>query len=341
MAVQQRRRAKPITTTINTDYAENLPSGHFRKLNAKYSGAYTASGAGVDAGDGPFNLLGRVEIRRGGDVVIGLHGPDWRHISSILTGTYPEILPSVIAASGSFLAQGELPLDRLLQFGGLDGRNGDIVCSGRVRGLTNLGTTVTAITTNKLRFAAETGDYPNEGDHFEPRWLTQTIDTSAASADLNTRKTIGNDVEICAGLFLRCFDASAELTDPNLFRSDGMVREIRLDLERNGDTKEIGRWSWGEAKQIMQNVFGITAAAGQVQTGVVLIPLIDPKGPGGRLRLIRGDALIIRVDTAATVEDEFTALAPAAGDLVYVTPLNYVPKGPGVDHVKRRLAAGR
>jgi hypothetical protein len=339
MTVQQRKRAKAITAALSTEYSEKLPPGVFRKVNVKFSGIMAASGAGVNAGDGPFQLLGRVEFADGGEVKIGLHGADIRHISAILTGTYPEILPPTIANAAAWLAQAEIPLDRLIPFGGIDNRAGNLECRGRLRAIANLGTTVTALTSNKLRFAAETGDFPNGADCFEPRWTSNTIDTSAASADLSTKKDINNDVEICAGIFIRTFDASLEVADPNTYRSDGMVREIRIDLNRNGQTIEVGRWSWGEAKQIMQQQFGITAAAGQVQTGVVLLPMIDPKGPGGRLRLVKGDSLIVRVDTVQAVEDEFTALTPAAGDLAVVSFLHYVPRGPGVNAIRRRLAA--
>lgn len=342
MAVQQRKRVKPIVVAAaNVDYNENLPAAMYRVVNMKFSGTITASGAGTNAGDGPFGLVGRIEARRGGDLLIGLHGPDWRHLSAFLEGGYPEILPASIATATPFLAQGQLRLDRLIPFGGIDGTANDVTFTGRTRGFTNLGTTVTALSAGSLKFAGETGTFPNGRDCMEPRISSNFIDCSAASADLSTRRQIANDVEVCAAIMLRTFDSSLELSDPNTFRSDGMVREIRVDLERDGQSIEVGRWTWGEAKQVTQQVWGINAASGQVQTGVVLLPIVDPKGPGGRLRLTKGDALVVRVDTAATVEPEFTALTAAAGDGTFVTFCNFTPRGPGVDHLKRRIAAGQ
>lgn len=337
MAVVQRKRVRPITTAINTDFSEVLPAGVYSRINYKLSGAYTGSGAGVVALDGAFNYGGRVEVRRGSDVLIGLHGSDWRHLSGHLMRGYNEILPSVIAASGVFLAQAELPLGRLIPFGGIDNRAGDVIFAGRTRGLTNLGTTVTAIGSNKLRFSGETGTFPNGADMHEPRILTSTIDASAASADLQLRRQVANEVEYCCGAFIRNFDASLELGDPNTSRSDGMTREVRIDLERNGTSTEVARYTWGELKQLQLRA-GITAASGQVQTGVALAPIVDSDGPGGALTMRKGDALVIRIDTAATIEDEFTATTMAAGDLIYVTPLNFVPRGPGVDAIRRRVA---
>jgi len=336
MGIRKRQRAKPVSVVINTDYSENLPGGLYRTLNIKMSGTYTGSGAGTNALDGPFNLLGRIEFARGEEPIIGLHGTDLRHLSAFLQGGHAEILPASITTSGSFLAQAELPLDRLISGAAIDARQVQLVGRGRFRGLTNLGTTVTAISTGKLRLSGETTELPN-GDHFEPRFVQSTIDMSATSSDLNTTKRIGNDVELCAGVMIRTYDASLELGDPNTSRSDGMIREVRIDLERNGETQEIGRWSWAELKQMSTSRWGINAATGQISTGVVFISLDDPNTPelDETLRLQRGDALIVRVDNAATIEDEFTATTPAAGDLAYVSFLNFVPQGPGVEHARR------
>ena len=338
MPIRARKRAKPITVALNSDYQEQLPGALYRSISAKMSGTMTASGAGTNAVDGPFNFLGRVEIARGGDVLIGMHGIDLRHLSSFFQGGHAEILPASIANAAIFLAQAELPLDKLIPGGALDARSDDVVCRGRFRGATNLGTTATGITTGKLRFSGETDELPN-GDHFEPRWTQTTIDTSAANADLSVSKRINNDVELCTAIMLRTYDASTELSDPNASRSDGMVREVRIDIERNGQpAQEVARFTWGELRQLSTSRYGVNSTSGQISTGVVLITLDDPATPelGDALKLQRGDTIVVRVDTAATIEDEFTALTPASGDLCYVTFLNFVPKGPGVEAAKRR-----
>jgi hypothetical protein len=337
-SLRQRKRAKPITIAVNTDYSEQLPSARYRSLAGKMSGIMTASGTGVNALDGPFNFMGRVEFVRGGDVLIGMHGTDLRHFSAFAQAAQAELLPSTPSNGAAFLAQFELPLDKLIPNGGIDGRGDDLVVRGRFRGNTNIGTTVTGVSSGKFRVSGETDDFPG-GDHFEPRWSQKTIDASAANADLNTSFRINSEVELATAIMVRTFDASLELSDPNTARSDGMVREIRVDVERNGEpAQEVGRWSWAEAKALSSTRYGISSVAGQIATGVVLITLDDPNTPeiNNGVKLKRGDALIVRVDTAATIEDEFTATTPAAGDLVYVTSFNYVPRGPGVDAARKR-----
>jgi hypothetical protein len=336
MGVRQRRRAKPVNVAVNTDYSEQFPAALYRSINLKMSGIMAASGAGTNAGDGPFNLLGRVELVRGGDPIIAMHGADLRHLSAFLQGAQAEILPASISNGAAFLAQAELPLDKLISDAAIDCRREDLVVRGRFRGLTNLGTTVTAISSGKLRASGETTELKN-GDHFEPRFSQQTIDCSAAGTELVTIKRIGSDVELATAIMLRVFDASTELSDPNAYRSDGVIREVRIEVERAGrPAEEVARYTWGELKQMSTSRYGVSSVSGQIASGVVLLTLDDPSTPDldDALRLERGDAIIVRIDTAATIEDEFTALTPASGDLCYVTFLNFVPRGPGVDAIR-------
>ncbi len=338
-AIRQRKRATPVAVAINTDWQADIPAATFRSLFLKMSGTAAASGAGVDALDGPFGLLGRVEWTLGGQPKIGLQGSDIRHLAAFLCGGHAEILPPTISNGAAYLAQVELPLDRLVPGGGIDARIEDFTARGRFRGLTNLGTTVTAISTGKLRISGETDDRGVDGDVLEPLWSQRAIDTSTASAELSTTYRVANDIEVLPAIMLRTFDASVELSDPNTARSDGMVREIRVDVERNGRTQEVLRQTWGEAKLQSTSRYGISAATGQISTGVVLLTLDDPAtAVNDALVLKRGDSVIVRIDTIATVEDEFTALTPAAGDLCMVTFLSHVPKGRGVDRAKRALA---
>ena len=337
MTVRSRRRHKPISMALNGDYAETLPAGLYRSLSFKASGVVAASGAGTNAGDGPFGLIGRVEWVRNGTPIISMHAADLRHLTAFLASAYPEILPASIANPSTFLAQAELPLEKIMPDAGVDARKVELVVRGRVRGATNLGSTVTSLTSGKIRGGGDT-DESGKKDYFEPSFFQKTIDTSSAGAELTSTHRITNDVEMCAALMLRCFDSSLELSDPNTYRSDGMVREIKVTLEREGQpSKLVKQLTWGEAKLGSTTLAGISAATGQIQTGVVLVPIEDPDNPGSALRLVAGDALNVVVDTLNAVEDEFTALTPAAGDQVVVSFLNFVPKGPGVDAVKAKL----
>lgn len=340
LRLRQRRRGKSIAVAANTDYQESFPSDVYRDVHLKLSGILTASGAGTNAGDTGFGFLGKVEVMRGGTPIISMQAPDLRHLTAFLHRAYPEILPASISNGAAFLAQAKLPLDALVPDGAIDARGEEVRLQGRFRGLTNLGTTVTGFTSGKLRFGGETDKRPG-GNHNEPFWFQKTIDTSAASTELSTSYQVRNDVELVPALMIRTFDASAELSDPNNFRSDGMIREIRIDVERDGKTEEIKRLSWGEAKADSTFLAGISAASGQIQTGVVIIPLDDVEGLpqlNGVPVLKKGESLIVRIDTSSTIEDEFTALTPGAGDLAVVTFLNYVPKGPGVEAVRQAAA---
>lgn len=339
--LRQRIRGKTMTPAISSDYAEDFPPGFYRRLYFKFSGTMTASGAGTNAGDGPFGLLRRMEFVLGSKPKIAMSAASLRHLSAFLCAAHPEILPASISNGAAFLGQVEIPLDRLIPEGAIDASKTDFQLRGRLGAVTNLGTTVTGLSASKLRFG---GDIEGRADsHFEPNWFERNIDTSAASSENNTTYRCVEDVELVPAIMIRTFDASAEVSDPNNYRSDGMVREITVIVERRGQAKEeIKKLSWGEAKMGSTFLAGISAATGQIQTGVVIIPLEDPRAQhlGEALRIERGDAITIRCDTATTIEDEFTALTPAAGDLAVVSFLNFIPKGPAVEVARARLARG-
>jgi len=326
--LRTRERAKDVTLAINTDYSEALPKGLYRSVALKLSGIVAASGAGTNALDGAFNFLGRVDLTLGGDTLVSMHGTDLRHLCAFLQGAQNEILPASIANPSTLLAQCELQFDKLMPGAGINAKNTDLLVKGRFRGLTNIGTTVTSITSGKLRISGETDVLAND-DVFEPRFSVATIDMSATNSDLNTSKEIKEDVEIAPAIMLRMFDRDLELSDPNTSRI------VKIEVKRkNGQNQELAKYTWGELKAMSTARYGIASSSGQIATGVALITLDDPSTPWGSPRLVKGDSIIVRVDNSATIEDEFTATTPASGDLCYVNFLHYVPKGVGVDLAK-------
>ncbi len=331
------KRAKDVIVAVNADYSEELPKDTYRSVALKLSGTMAASGAGANAIDGPFNFLGRVEVMRGSDAVIAMHAIDLRHLCSFLQGAHGEILPASVANGAIFLAQVDLQLDKLIPDGAIDGSKGGILVKGRFRGAPDFGATATAVNAGSLlKITGETDELPN-GDHFEPHWVQDTADTSSANPDISKSYEVKEDVEVVTAIMLRTYDASAAAGDPNAARSDGMVRNVRIECNRKkGTSGDVARATWAELKARSTSRYGISSVAGQISSGVVLVLIEDPDNPelGKGLRLERGDSLTVHLDTAATVEPEFTALTAASGDLCHITYLNAIPRGPGVEAAK-------
>lgn len=332
--IRQRKKALPVAISVGSAYQTDIPAGFHRAMSVKIAGTYTGSGAGVVAGDGGFKVLNRPEVKRGGDAIIGLFGADLKWLSAFTFGAPNPQSPSVIAASGIHSSIGELAFDAFMPGAGIDARNADVQFAGQFGSIADLGTTVTAISGN-LNVGVETTSPAANGDHFEPRWLAQSVDTSSAAQDLKAIKRIGNDVELCSAIMIRTYDASQAAGDPDAYRSDGMVRNIRVEIESGGQSKEVARYTWGEAKALSTTRARMAAAG--VPAGVVIIPIRDPDGArvyNGALRLQRGDTLTVYLDTSSTIEGEFTALTPASGDQAIVTFINYVPMGAGAAAVR-------
>lgn len=325
--IRKRQVALPFALAVLADYAPLLPKGLYRELTIKSAGAYTSSGAGIDSLDAGFGFLGRTELILGGDAKIALQGSDLRFLSAAINGAPHTLLPSSIAAgSGVHSAKAVLPFDAFHPLGALDARGRDMVFKGKTGALTNLGTTVTAIS-GFLNVSGETIQPRQDGLQCEPKWVSDTVDISAANAESKSIYRVGTKDELCAMVMIRVNDASLVAGDPNSARGDGFIRKVRIERQSAArGTEEVWRGTWAEALAFWTSKARLASV--DVPQGVVVIPLRDPDAKrldNGLVRLNPNDTLTVYMDTAASIEPEFTATTPAAGDLAFVSYINYVP----------------
>lgn len=163
---------------------------------------------------------------------------------------------------------------------------------------------------------------PNAG-HTRPKFTELSVDIQTATADLTQRIDYDQDL-IVAGLMLTTFDASAN------GRTDGFVRAVRVDVTRGGEgTTEILRGTWGELRNLTAQRAGWSDADWASAIGFVFLTLEDER-TGDRLVMNAGDSIVVHLDTSATIEEEFTAVALVAGDLLFISRIDFETIAPAM-----------
>ena len=343
--VNARRQLPAVNFAASTNFQTEFQGQPISGLGISFQGTYAADAGGGVANEGAYGFMGPIEIVQGEEPLVQMHGRDWRHLTSILAGGYFPLNPSLdLPSQTTFYSRGFLPFDTLMPGAAIDASKDKVLLRGKFGALTDLGSTVTTAE-GQLRANVKTAR-TIEGNYFEPRFLQAQVRIDTAQTDLQFTKRITRRREYLAGIMFRQFDASAEFSNANLARVDGLVRNIRVDLERDGEAREVLRTTWGDLKFDQIARFGL--ARGDIHTGVGIYLFDDPDTPeiNENLVLEPGDALSFHIDTSSTPEAEFTAVTPASGDTLFVTFLSYVGRGPALesndnDGTRRALAARR
>lgn len=342
--VNARRQLPKVAFAAGANYQTEFQGSPISGIGISFQGTYAAVGGNV-ANEGAYGLMGPIEIVQGEEPLVQMHGRDWRHLTSILAGGYFPLNPSLdLPSQTTFYSRGFLPFDALMPGAAIDAAKEKVLLRGKFGELTALGSTVSTAS-GSLRANVKTTK-TIEGNHFEPRYLQAQVRIDTAQSDIQFTKRITRRREYLAGILFRQFDASAEFSNANLARVDGLVRNIRIDLERDGEAKEVLRTTWGDLKFDQIARFGLSR--GDIHTGVGLYLFDDPDTPEIQENLVLepGDALTFHVDTLSTPEEEFTAVDPAAGDTLFVTFLSYIGRGEALERsaeegTRRALAARR
>ena len=341
--VNARRQLPAVNYGASTNYQTEFQGQPISGLGISFQGTYTAASGNV-ANEGAYGFMGPIEIVQGEEPLVQMHGRDWRHLTSILAGGYFPLNPSLdLPSQTTFYSRGFLPFDTLMPGAAIDASKDKVLLRGKFGALTDLGSGVSAAA-GQLRANVKTTKTV-EGNFFEPRFLQAQVRVDTAQTDIQFTKRITRRREYLAGIMFRQFDASAEFSNANLARVDGLVRNIRVDLERDGEAREVLRTTWGDLKFDQIARFGLSR--GDIHTGVGIYLFDDPDTPEIQENLVLepGDALSFHIDTASTIEDEFTAVTPASGDTLFVTFLSYVGRGDALegaaDGSRRALAARR
>lgn len=354
--MRTRRQLKPVPLEFDRGWNTDLEGDAVTRMSVRISGKYTSSGAGVPANESVFGYLGQFTVKQDSDVILDVDGRDLRHIGAMLNGGYGELNPTTNIFSSATTptpANGSvwLPFDAFLGGTAIDAAKSKVVCSGRFRDTQYLGSTVTDID-GQMTIAADTAVIPRnakgEASHYLPNWVQRVHPLQVSADDGFTIRPNGERLYI-PGMLVRQFDASFELTNANVARTDGLVRNIWGVLTRKNRKVELFRYTWGELK-MLQTTALIGFSRGDQHTGVSYVPFKDDEQPGlGEILVLDpGDTLEVHIDTQSTPEYLFSTAndasidnVVASGDQLYCTLFGHVGRGPAfAEGSRRRQAAG-
>lgn len=339
-----RRITYPRTSVAEQEsfQVEAVAGALLRSFDWRYSGLYASSAAGGGNLDTAFGAYGRVQLNVGSRRVIDCEAVDLRHLSAWAQGEYAELQPttSVTGTAGliaaRFIAQMRLDFQRLLpreegkHEGMLINATGGEkpVLFGRTLDAPRLGTNVTDLD-GQIDAYHDVSEKAKVNAWFEPDIYQQRISISNASRDVPMVVKFG-DRRAVVGFMVRVLDKSFERAgNPNVGRSDGLVRAFRAEHKRAGGRHvPILDWTrWYDFNQSATREQGI----GTARSGVGLFTFDDPDTDGVDVRWVKsGDEFEFHFDTDGEV-DKFlteagvTDTVVAAGDEVIVTLITGIP----------------
>lgn len=282
------------------------------------SGTYT-----TDIDDQPYTLLGSPEIVQAEQTLIRMEGQDWGHLSAFLSGGYPERVS--LASSGvDGVCTATIDLERLMPGAAINASAAKVFLRGTWAPPTAAGAGG-AITSGTLRgFVGGSALDLSQGFR-RPKISSLRMDISADSSDISQKVDFDQDT-LVVGLLCRQHDASVAAAR----RADGIVKKLRVDVNLGrGGSRELIRQTWRQARHYTISKAGYGADDIAASTGVVVIPLRDPRNQnaGKAFFFRKGDSLTIHVDTASAAELGYVDITPAASDALVVTILGFTLVG--------------
>ena len=231
-----------------------------------------------------------------------------------------------------------LPFGEMIPGGGIDASQVRLNAKGRTAAaFADFHTTATAID-GKLAISGEGPGLVAPEGFLQPHMKQATVKTETANADEHVRFDFETNVDLMGFLVVAEDDSGKAL-------SDGIVRKIRVDYL--GSPRQ--EWTWAQLKEATARFFKLASGTGldatngvdMVPPGVVFIPTRD-HGRTTRskpLGVVAGTAIVLHFDTAATIENEFTALTLDTGDKVTVTPIAFENVGAAASAAQSQAAA--
>jgi len=324
----------------NKDYNPDLPSVIGKSFALKFDGTITAGAGGGVSGfflDAPAGLVGTVELMKGNDAKLRMRMVDLYHLDALCNGRYGEKLQGAPTANNSlpFSINVEIPfgLNRLTEnYALIDARRDKLITKGKFgSGVNDYATTNVANITAQLRPSVKKPSSLPDKIYLEPEFVQKDIKIDTSSDNIQDVIYL-KESYLFMGLLLRQFDYSAS---GDAQRTDGILRQIIIEI--NGEEKIRARW--GEVKQETMKFFSMPLA--EMKTGIGFLPFVDDSNDMGYVVLEAGSRIEFTLNTSATVEEDITAVTPASGDLLIVTPIIYKIKSLPVSPIMARKSLWR
>jgi len=311
-----------------TQFDTEFSGRAFDSLGFSFDGTMTTGTgtAGEPRDDGAYRLLGTPELNQAEDPVIRMQGPDWKFLSALTNGCFPDWLEPTLDGSGAagvVLAQARIKFGRIIP--------GMLIDASAVKAFLrgSFGAGNDYFSSDEADFASFAGsirpyvearDVP-AGGFLRPRITQATVDMSNANADIHYVHRFEVPT-VCAGFMLRQHDADQTAAGQNT-RTDGIVSRIRVEITTRHRQGEIHNFTWGQCKSFLQQRAGWSQSDLALAVGVGLVPLTEHRNAalGGAMIFEAGDSVTLVIDNASTSEAQFTKPTPGDNDLLYVTAL--------------------
>lgn len=349
--IRERKQVSNRNFSAGTQYTEEFQGRIFDRINVWFSSRLTADGTGVSTvfTDPLLKMLGSAyEIIQGETPLLRLTAQELFWLCAFIEGA-PGIydMDNSIGASATAdqAISAGLDLTKLFgPFGAIDARTDKVFFRGTFGAVTAYSANV-ASAAGVLKHTLRTSQRADaiERGYIRPNIYKMDADLSVASTERPLTIRFQQDVFL-PGLLLITRDDSGGGSTANAnaqaSRANGLIRNVRLDIETAEENGEIFRSPWEELWSESWSRTGFAGSSTDTEPlnaapqGVAWIPLVDQTeafSSGGRA-FKAGDSLTIFFDTASTAIDYFTAVTPASGDLCHVV----IPAGVPVN---RRVRA--
>lgn len=336
MVMRTRRPFEDFALTAANQQFNQPYSGEFLDAIAVQVDATLTATSGAAVEDQAARVLEDFELVHGTRSLIRVRGLELMMLSHLMTRG--SRLTRSGSGGGAMAGNFSIPFGEMIPGGGIDASQVRLNAKGRTAAaLSSFHSTATAID-GKLAIAGEGPGYVAPEGFYQPNWKPAVVTTESAKSDEQVRFDFETDVELL-GFLVIAEDASGKA------RSDGIVRKIRVD--------HLGvpmqEWTWGQLKEATARYFKLGSGSGLdasngvdlVPTGCVFIPTRDHgrKTKTKPLFVAAGTAIVLHLDTASTIENEFTALTLASGDKVTITPIAFERVGSTASRAQTEVGA--
>lgn len=328
----EEKTALSIDTSFNAEAEQRV----YQDLTLKLDGSVTAGGGGAVAGltlDAPLGILDRAQFYLGNEAFIDATAVSLWHFSALINGRYGKKTASTpgAGATAAYLVDIDLPFSRIRVPGAppipgiyIDGRHAQrrLAFKGKTGALASYASTnMSALSTNIRPWArtVEGIDPRQLKYHLLPEIKELEITVDSLTSTIQKGFSSAYDL-FTFGFLLRQFDEN-QVGDAE--RTDGIVQKPTFKgktLDLDGDLSTL---RWGALQAQTAALFHINQA--ELKTGIAWVPTLRGTQP---MRQRAGESIEIQPNVTETVEAEFTDVAPAAGDKLFVLSIAFRPVGP-------------
>lgn len=340
------RRFPDEIWSASRQHSQELGNRVFNALQFRFDASLTTTATAITGvfTDPLLKLLGRtnLELTQSDHPIIKMTPQELFWLGAIIDGMPGRFdMDDAIGASTSAAQVVEFWIDFQKLYGPacmIDAREVKVARKGAFGSLSDYGQTALSSVAGTLRTMARSSQRePTPGSSYlRPQFYSERKDISTSSTKVQHSVRIGQTGYLAGLMFMVTDDSaggSSTNTNAQASRADGLIRNVTARLLADDFNGELGTWTWGQLvdgtwRGESLGAHGGSAALTEPMTsrpsGVAWLPLrneADGTARGARLFKV-GDVIELDFDTQSTPEADFTAVTPAANDIVsIVVPL--------------------